>query len=329
MKVRSAAIDYIKGLAVLSVISAHCNSVFNSTSAFADVSSLILQNIGTFGVICFMVISGMLFRMPVGNTKVFWLKKLKTILIPWIVSGTCVWLYVYLRKPPLTLSSWANFLIGNGSYLYYLTILMLFYVIFSFLPFMRTNAALLVCEAVTAISCIWRYQIGDMTPYLNPLNWIGFFALGMHIALYRETFSRLFARVYKLRWIVYLLCLVALVMQILRRDGGFYWGGFRAIVSWLGAGSMALLGITLSRTKQFPFVGLLQSIGEKSLFIYLWHMPVAGITANLLSRGVLQPLVLLRPLIVLVIVFAAYQIARLLLKKMKLMKWGFLIGIGQ
>lgn len=186
MKERSAALDYIKGLSILSVICAHCNSVTGSASDFANVSSLILQNLGTFGVICFMVISGILYRVPQGNVGKFFGKKLKTIVIPWIISASLVWLYVYLRKPPLTLENWARFVIGDGSYLYYLTMLMLFYAVFTFLPFMRTKAALLVCQIITAISCLWFYQIGNLSPYLNPLNWIGFFALGMMMASRKE-----------------------------------------------------------------------------------------------------------------------------------------------
>lgn len=100
MKERSAAIDYIKGLSIISVICAHCNSVAGSASAFANVSSLILQNLGTFGVICFMVISGMLFRTPQNNVVAFFGKKLKGIVIPWIISATCVWLYVSATATP-------------------------------------------------------------------------------------------------------------------------------------------------------------------------------------------------------------------------------------
>ena len=57
--------------------------------------------------------------------------------------------------PPLSVSSWINFVLGNGSYCYYLTMLMVFYLVFTFLPFMRTNIAFIVCEIVTVASTIF------------------------------------------------------------------------------------------------------------------------------------------------------------------------------
>lgn len=72
---RNETIDYINGLAIISVISAHCNSVLNTTNRFAVISSLFLQNIGTLGVICFFVISGILFHYPGKDIGQFFQKK--------------------------------------------------------------------------------------------------------------------------------------------------------------------------------------------------------------------------------------------------------------
>lgn len=179
MKEKNEVIYYIKGLAIISVIAAHCNAISEEGSKFAQISSLLLQNIGTWGVICFFVISGYLFH--VSSSKIFFMKKLKYICVPWVISATCVYLYVYLRKPPVTLLSWINFVVGNGSYLYYLTVLMMFYVIFFAFPFMCTEVAFIICELATAVSVLWFYNIGGVNPYLNPLNWIGYFTLGMQM----------------------------------------------------------------------------------------------------------------------------------------------------
>ena len=118
MKKKNETIYYIKGLAILSVICAHCNSVLNHEAEFVNKCSLILQNIGTLGVICFFVISGMLFHYRKGHIVVFLKKRFNYICIPWFISATCVYLYVYLRMPPLSVSSWINFVLGNGSYCY-------------------------------------------------------------------------------------------------------------------------------------------------------------------------------------------------------------------
>jgi peptidoglycan/LPS O-acetylase OafA/YrhL len=73
---------------------------------------------------------------------------------------------------------------------------------------------------------------------------------------------------------------------------------------------------------------LLRNAGENSFFIYIWHMPIAGIVARLMSIGPLQYLTLLRPFVVLVVVMAAGQLATLLLKKLELQKCAFLIGLN-
>ena len=187
---RNETIDYIKGIAIISVISAHCNTVLDTTDQFAVLSSLLLQNIGTLGVICFFVISGILFHHPGKNIGRFFKKKVTNIVIPWLISGTFVYLYVYLRKPPITLGGWINFILGNGSYCYYLTVLMMLYIIFTLVSFMHNNRVLFVCEGITVISTIWFYNIGDMNPYLNILNWIGYFALGVQISRNHEKYGK-------------------------------------------------------------------------------------------------------------------------------------------
>lgn len=236
-----------------------------------------------------------------------------------------MWLYVYLRQPPLKLNSWVRFVIGDGSYLYYLTVLMLFYCVFTFLPFMRKKAVLIICEAVTAVSCLWFSEILPISPYLNPLNWIGFFALGIHLAN-REPIDMRKGRVLLFGSVTWLLCIGLVTFQVLKGISGYYFGGLRAITSWVGAASVALLGVQLDKGKKSKLLG---NIGENSLFIYLWHMPVAGIVANVFSRGALQYFTLLRPVIVLGIVFLANQLAHVLFSKMKISKLGFLIGIGR
>ena len=59
--VRNTAIDVAKGLAIISVVCAHCNGVYIA-AGFPWIGSLILQHIGTFGVLVFFYISGVLYQ---------------------------------------------------------------------------------------------------------------------------------------------------------------------------------------------------------------------------------------------------------------------------
>lgn len=328
MKEENKTIYYIKGLAILSVICAHCNAVFDEKNRIANAGSLLLQNIGSIGVVCFFVISGILFHYKRGQLVSFFKKRIYSICIPWIISATCVYLYVHLRKPPLSLSGWINFVIGNGSYCYYLTILMLFYLIFILLPFMRTNIAFIICEILTVFSTIWFWSIGQLSPYLNILNWIGYFALGMQLAFYPEITNRIIKYLYQLRWGIIVIYTIFLGMQIYFRNGGGYWNSTNVIVCWFGALTLILIVKMIELKENCWLFNIAYWSGKESFFIYLWHMPIAGIVAKAMNSTYLMNFVLLRPIIVLTIMIIIYFILKWLLKKFCLDQYVFLFGIG-
>ena len=327
MITRNETIYYIKGLAMISVISAHCNTISAESSKLAHISSLFLQNIGTWGVICFFVISGYLFHAS--NPKKFFLKKLKYICIPWIISATCVYLYVYLRKPPVSLSSWLNFVIGNGSYLYYLTVLMLLYVTFVAFSFMRTEAVLIICELVTVGSALYFFNIGGINPYLNPLNWIGYFAFGVQICKHQDIFESIEVKLRKCSWGIFILIAIMLVWQISQGNSGSYWNGMNTTISWLGAVMLGISGQLLCRRQRIKRICMfVHNAGAESFFVYLWHMPIAGIVARLMDRDFCREFTILRPLIVLIIVLNIGYLLEKIITKIKLQNKNFLFGIG-
>lgn len=328
MKKKNETIYYIKGLAILSVVSAHCNAISEISSKFADISSLFLQNIGTWGGVCFFVISGYLFH--VSNPKQFFMKKLKYICIPWFISATCVYLYVYLRKPPVSISSWVNFMTGNGSYLYYLTVLMILYMVFIVFPFMRTEVALIICELVTAGSVLWFYNIGGVNPYLNPLNWIGYFAFGMQMSKHQEFFEVAEAKLTRFSGGGYILITIMLVWQIGQGESGGYWSGMNVIVTWLGAAMVGISGHILCRCQRIRQICMfVYNAGMESFFVYLWHMPVAGIVVRLMDRNLFREFTILRPFIVLIFVLGVDYLLGKIMSMLKLQNNKFLFGMGR
>ena len=140
---RKDSIDIAKGIAMICVISAHCNTILDSATKIASMQSLLLKNYSTAGVILLFMISGYLFHADKGG-KGYLLKKIRIIIPAWIVSGVIVYLYVHLRKPPVSLVDMIGFILGSGSYLYYLTVLFAFYLLFS-IPFMRNQIVLIIC----------------------------------------------------------------------------------------------------------------------------------------------------------------------------------------
>lgn len=328
---RNETIDYVKGLAIISVISAHCNTILDSDNRVELLFSLLLQNIGTLGVICFFVISGMLFHYPGKNMRLFFKKKISNIIIPWIISATCIYLYVCLRKPPITLKGYLNFVFGNGSYCYYLTVLMVLYVLFTFLPFMRKKLALIVCEGITVICAAYFYNMGGVNPYLNIFNWIGYFALGVQISENQEIWTRLKQRIVpKFSFWTILssgLYTFVLIYQLYNQKAGSYWNGINVIFCWIGAITFVLIAIMIEKSKDNILRRMIFRAGVDSFGIYIWHMPVAGIVARFMCCKPLNGLVLIRPIIVLLIMLTVFIVTKKIIFKMKLDKYLSFLGL--
>lgn len=119
----------LKALAIFSVVCAHSSVSPNGNPANVAVSK-ILNGIGVIGVPLFFLSAGYLFNRNTQNFKDFWLKKIRTIFIPWFFCETIVWFYVVLRKGGLDILSWLKWLIGFGHSTYYLTMLIFLYIIF-------------------------------------------------------------------------------------------------------------------------------------------------------------------------------------------------------
>lgn len=328
---RSEAIDYIKGIAIISVISAHCNAVLDTRNRFALISSLILQNIGTLGVICFFVISGLLFHYRGDGVGSFFAKKARNIIIPWCISATCVYLYVYLRKPPITMRGYLKFILGNGSYCYYLTVLMVLYVLFVFFPFMRKNFVLLICMGITIFSIFCLYDIGGVNPYLNIFNWIGYFAIGVYISENQKAWIWLKQKItsHIFFWLVLGggIYVAILIYQIYHQSCGGYWNGLNVISCWSGSIVIVLTSNVIEKRKDSLFKRTILQAGRDSFGIYIWHMPVAGIIARIMSIRAMAWLVIIRPIIVLLIMLVIIRVMKKIMFKMKHEKYLRYLGI--
>ena len=318
---RNETIDCVKGIAIMSVISAHCNAILDTQNRFALIFSLILQNIGNLGVICFFVISGILFHYRGKCVGSFFTKKIRNIIIPWCISATCVYLYVYLRKPPITMRGYLNFIFGNGSYCYYLTVLMILYILFVFVPIMRKNVILMVCMGITVFSTFCLYDIGGVNAYLNIFNWIGYFALGVYISENQESWIRLKRRItlHIPFWLVLYsgIYITVLIYQVYHQSGGGYWNGLNVIFCWIGSIVIVLISIAIEKGKDNLFKRTILQAGRDSFGIYLWHMPIAGIIARVMNIRAMTWLVIIRPIIVLLIMLTIIKVMKKIMFKMK------------
>ena len=108
-----------------------------------------------------------------------------TLFLPWICCETLLWFYVVLRKGGISIDAWLLFLLGYHHTTYYLTILVLFYVIYWKI---RKPSVIWMLNAVSTISILetgWNVGIFHQlnvildSYYLNPFNWMLFFGIGL------------------------------------------------------------------------------------------------------------------------------------------------------
>lgn len=262
----SQRMDITKVFAILTVIIAHSRNVDY------PFLSQITERIGALGVIVFLFIAGYYFNPDKYGIKKFFKSKITSILIPWIFTGTIIFLVV----KPFILIDWLNWLVGNGSYLYYLVVLMICYFL---LCFVRGNKGRIFLITVNVISLILTslgildalakdvLGVDSINNYLNVFNWIGFFTLGIMAKGRLEQFL-LFN--YNKRWIVLILFISVIGLGLIIEPT--YSGYF----SKLGMLSELLGGLCLFNLSKFPIFNhkTVFVISGLTFAIYLIHFLV-------------------------------------------------------
>ena len=301
---RDKSVDCIRGLAIFSVICAHCSSNLDKSNKIAEASSIVLSNIGTYGVVCFFFLSGYLFHY--NNDFVgYWEKRLNRLIVPWVISASIVYFYVYIRKHQISILTWVNFVIGNGSYLYYITILLALTLLFTLFGFLRNTYSLILLTAVSVISNLILWDEFCITPYLNVFNWVGYFSLGVLAQRSNLSLKALFGnQIIKVSIVI--LEIGAITYVLLWQFTGSYWGIPGFIISVTGAFFLFELGIIISKFKYISFFSV--TCGKESYFIYLWHMPIAGVTARLMGIGILNSFLIFRPVIILLVMYIVIRL---------------------
>ena len=311
----------LKVFATISIVSAHCASITKDTNIINNIFSFILNQIGSIGVGVFFLISGYLFYKSKYSFNLFFKKKIKNIIIPWIFTGTCIYLYIVLRKGGLGVFTWVKFILGDGSYLYYLSILMAFYIIFFYTKKNKFTIYLgIVIGCISILITSLGYLI-DINPYLNPFNFCIYFSVGLLIGMKDGLIelSQICSRYKKYLLMLYIILLIAL--NIFEITSG-YWGQATLIVQPIAI----LLIFALSTEKIFYKKNIIE-IGKNSFAIYLLHMPVAGVVSNIFNRLNLWIITLARPFIVIFITVIFIYAYKYITKK-----WGisdranFIIG---
>ena len=128
-----------------------------------------------------MICSGYFFR----KQKIDWgfaQNKLRSIVVPWLIWGSFAYgLSVVLSTTGLSLSEYIDFILGHGSWLYYVPVYLLIILVYNFFSGKYCDAiSLLLCAFSNFLTFTlhWGTMDSFMTFYQNPLNFIGFFTIG-------------------------------------------------------------------------------------------------------------------------------------------------------
>ncbi len=137
----------LKGLAIISVVYAHCNNRVSIGEVDALLENLRLS-FGAVGVPIFFVLAGYLFhnQEKIGR----FIKKKSQILFQWTFWGILIWSYYALRKG-FDYAKPLEWLLGIGNYLWYMRCLVIFWLLYYFVKSKRVKWFLLCVFLLTRI----------------------------------------------------------------------------------------------------------------------------------------------------------------------------------
>lgn len=312
----------LKCLAVLSIVTAHCGNIARDNNIIANIFYWIMTQIGAIGVGVFYIISGYLFYKNLDSFKLFFSKKVKGIVVPWIITGSFVYLVMSMKNNVLNLKSFIGFLFLGKSYLYYLSILMIFYLIYFFI---KNNQNLLIAIILISIVSILATATGVLdfiNPYINPLNFAIYFSFGILIKK-QNLLNKLSTIFYKKRVLLTILYVFSLYIIYKFNITSGYWGYSTLIIQPIAI--ILIMGIARSKLLKRKNI---MYVGKQSFAIYLIHRPIAyGITIVFKALNLWQ-FMLIMPVVIILITIVCIEIYRYIANKIfKTNKLNFIVGI--
>ena len=243
----------------------------------------------------FFVIAGYLFAFNNDNFSSLLSKKFKTLIIPWVFTGTAVYLYKVIRKGGASVFSYIKWILGSGTYLWYMVTLLLLYLIFGICR--RWKISIYFVPILGLVSYLLNgYLYKFLSPwggqYYNVFNWMIFFTAGYAVALFNLE-EKLSDFLKKFGLVISVILIVFSVYLLLNNIELFYWKLLYLPYEFI----FCLTALFLAQIiKKFEII---KRIGAHSFAIYLLHMPIAGIVCFAISK---PSLILLRPFVVILIV---------------------------
>lgn len=259
----SMALYFVKTMAILASVAAHV-SIMDLSAPVNAFFTRMWDMVSCISVGGFLIVGGILYTREPGDSRSFWTRKAKTMILPWLFCGLLTYGYRALYEPS-SLLGLVYWLIGKGTWLYYVTMHLFMLVLFK--PIYKHVPALWACVAVTVVQILWKTRGGGVpspfgSDYLNPLHWVGFFALGI---LLRRQGLRL------KKWFLWGCVVVLAVTSVIVYRRWIY--DYFHILNM--AFSVSAFFVLLALGRRFAdsrLRGLFREIGASTYCIYLLHM---------------------------------------------------------
>lgn len=280
LKADNVKTEYISILRMFAIFSVVCAHVTDSTSSL---SNLVISSLGTFGVGVFYIISGYFFYRDKKNPAVFARKKLTSVILPWMFCGTLDWLYVVIRRGGFSLQNWVSSNFVHSHY-YYLSVLLVFYLVMWKL---RKNHIVCVILLSVSFTSMWLTGKGLLSiyPYINPLNWLAYFIVGIEISRH-DCFDTISLASKKLLPYTFPLSIFLFCWVVYDGKAVSYW--YHGTVVSIALMIMTIMGLTKYicdyTDNQSKVKSLLIWGGNFSFSIYLIHMPFAGVIKYFIDK---------------------------------------------
>lgn len=189
----STALYFVKAMAIFASVAAHV-SLIDQTTPLTGYVTRFWDMFSCISVGNFLIAAGILYTRTPGDSGVYWKRKFHNMVVPWLFCGTLTYVYRLLCGIPGSILEYGYWLLGNGSWLYYVTLHLFMLALFK--PFWRCIAALWGCVILNVLQLIYPFVPSPFgNDYLNPANWVGFFALGILLRQQGLRFSRRFLAV--------------------------------------------------------------------------------------------------------------------------------------
>lgn len=304
----SSALYFVKAFAILAAVAAHASDI-DETTALTAFFTRMWDMVSCISVGNFFIVGGILYTRTPGDSRSFWKKKGLYLVLPWIFCAVLTCTVRGLFGYPSNFLGYIRWTLGIGTWYYYVTVYVFFLAMFKWIH--NSVPALWACVGITVVSVTLRALFVEIpldgilqSEYLNPMYWVGFFALGI---LLRKNGLKL------CKWLVVTCFAVFAVSAVVVYRNWIY--NYFHIINFIYSVSAFVVLLTLGRVlAETRASGCIRWIGSSTYCVYLLHMQIVQSVVRKLPKTDLFQL--LGPIISLAVMLLLIELGKLLTRKL-------------